>query len=258
MTFSRLFERMVRCVEVTTMAIEKWAQWLGLELWSLKIFTEGCSDVTCCTSLLHQCFWWKVYIVVSYRCCIHWNKNLMKAQPRCCDGYIFLKSFKKRRIGKHLTHPSLTYFSLFSLSPPLVRKERDENFNGRFGCCRVSVFSRNNVWNFCWTAWIVLHLIMFSPNDSTVSYQCLSSSYFQSKTTILYKLKLGEGKLYLTTNGMNLFKVSINDVLMTTISVAIAKPFQISCYNNPNHWVQRWNCRIQEHFIHCMGCRWTR
>ena len=28
-------------------------------------------------------------------------------------------------------------------------------------------------------------------------------------------------------------------VLMTTISVAIAKPFQISCYNNPNHWVQR-------------------
>jgi len=62
------------------------------------------------------------------------------------------------------------------------------------------------------------------------------------KTTILYKLKLGEIVTTIPTIGMR-----------AHLHLILARPFANISFPR----FQRRDCRIQEHSIHRMGCWWT-
>lgn len=67
------------------------------------------------------------------------------------------------------------------------------------------------------------------------------------KTTILYKLKLGEIVTTIPTIGMT-FRYKLRAINWLFVIETDALQNRIQCRD----------CRVQEHSIHCMGCWWTR
>ena len=77
------------------------------------------------------------------------------------------------------------------------------------------------------------------------------------KTTILYKLKLGEGKQRIDRGNAENTQDLIRFILIPLYTcLNLPSPFY-SCNNYPHHRFQCRNCRIQEHLVHRVGCRWT-
>ena len=71
------------------------------------------------------------------------------------------------------------------------------------------------------------------------------------KTTILYKLKLGEGEssvFVAVRSGVPIRLVHYSPPLFL---------FFHSRYDDPHHWFQRRDGGVQEHFVHSVGCGWS-
>src|SRR4051812_26707670 len=86
------------------------------------------------------------------------------------------------------------------------------------------------------------------------------------KTTILYKLKLGEVVTTIptvrhkrATDAMQCNAMQCNMPSFRKEAVWSGHHLRASCFSLCScvDWIQRGDCGIQEHFLHRVGCRWT-
>lgn len=88
------------------------------------------------------------------------------------------------------------------------------------------------------------------------------------KTTILYKLKLGEGEHHAgvlsfrfttTTRASQYHLLTFSTPNFRYALALLVASFlgHSSCNHDSDDWVQRGDCRIQEHLLHSLGCRWS-